>query len=438
MKKMLIKTRKGGASMFVVMFTVIILSIITLSFTRLIISEATKTSNTDLSQSAYDSALAGIEDAKVALLRYHACLDQGYRKGTASSSNECERLIYYMQEGIADQDCSTVANVLRREQSTDTHGVVVQETQKSTDSGNNSTMLQAYTCVTIQEELPDYRTTLTSNSRLRIIPIRSSVIDKVDKITLRWFSDVNATMAKKDSGSSKSFCGNDTFASYDDIFKLYPRGNCNGKEQAPPFLTVRLIQTDETFDLSELSSAKSANKTDTGQLYFLPSNTSCTTSIASTEWGKSADKAENKVTQVRCSESGDFWCSVDLALPETFKGYTTRSDANTYLLVSIPYGTPDTDLSAKIYAGSSLQQFTGVQARVDSTGRANDLYRRVETRVELVDTYFAYPEFEITMTGDPSGTLSKTFHATFNCWGADNGSKWGCSDTVEDADYSSW
>ena len=60
--------RRGGASIFIVAFTIIILSIIVLGFTRLIISEATKTSNTDLSQSAYDSALAGIEDAKIALL----------------------------------------------------------------------------------------------------------------------------------------------------------------------------------------------------------------------------------------------------------------------------------------------------------------------------------------------------------------------------------
>ena len=436
MKTILIKTKKGGASMFIVMFTVIVLSIITLSFTRLIISEATKTSNTDLSQSAYDSALAGVEDAKVALLRYHACLDQGKRKGSATSADECERLIYFMQEGIANQDCSTVERVLNREQSAENHSVVVQETQTSGEGGNNANMLQAYTCVTIQEDLKDYRTTLSSTSRLRIIPIRSAKIDQIDKINISWFSGVNYNTVKK-GGGDKTFCSSEEWS--DKIIKLNPKGGCKGKDQAPPMLTVRLIQTDEYFNLSELSASYSADRTDTGQLYFVPSNTAGDTSVQAADWGKSADKAENKTKRVRCATSGDFWCSVDMPLPSTFKGSTSRSDANTYLLVSIPYGVPETDLSVSVYAGGGIQDFTGVQARVDSTGRANDLYRRIETRVELVDTYFAYPEFEITMSGSPSKPLEKTFHATFNCWGADNGgAKWGCKDTVEDSDYSQW
>ena len=435
MKTILTKTKKGGASMFIVMFTVIVLSIITLSFTRLIISEATKTSNTDLSQSAYDSALAGVEDAKVALLRYHACLDQGKRKGTATSSDECERLIYFMQEGIANQDCSTVERVLNREQSAENHSVVVQETQTSGESGNNTNMLQAYTCVTIQEDLKDYRTTLDSSSRLRIIPIRSAVIDSIDKINIKWFSGVNYDMVKK-GGGDKAFCSSDEWS--DNIIKLYPKGQCNGKVQAPPILSVRLIQTDETFNLSELSASYAGNRTDTGQLYFVPNSTTGAT-IQKADWGKSADKGENKTIRTRCNTSGDFWCSVDMPLPNTFNNSTSRSDANTYLLVSIPYGVPETDLSVTVYAGGAVQDFTGVQARVDSTGRANDLYRRVETRVELVDTYFAYPEFEITMSGNPSQPLKKTFHATFNCWGADNGGdKWPCEETVEDGDYSQW
>jgi hypothetical protein len=63
--------------------------------------------------------------------------------------------------------------------------------------------------------------------------------------------------------------------------------------------------------------------------------------------------------------------------------------------------------------------FNGVQARVDSTGRANDLYRRVETRLDLNDTKFPYPEFEITMGGN--GDIRKSFYVTNNCWSSNNG-----------------
>ena len=209
MKKLLQKTKRGGASMFVVMFTMIILSIIVLGFTRLVISEATKTSNTDLSQSAYDSALAGVEDAKMALLKYHSCLDRGYR--SKANGNTCEQIIYNMQNGILKQDCSTVSSVLKREHNSSTEqSVVVQETQKSNQEGNNADMLQAYTCVTIKEDLEDYRTTLDSSSRLRIIPIRSANIDSINHIQIKWFSKVNYnTLQKSGVGSNaQRICGN--------------------------------------------------------------------------------------------------------------------------------------------------------------------------------------------------------------------------------------
>lgn len=437
MKKLLQKTKRGGASMFVVMFTVLILAIITLGFTRLIISEVTKTSNTDLSQSAYDSALAGIEDAKMALLQYHKCLDQGNRANSGSSN--CRQIISDMQAGIRNYDCSTVQKVLKRDQESDNHAVVVQETQHSYNGGNNADMLQAYTCVTIQEDLEDYRTTLNSTSRLRIIPIRSEYIDYIDRVELKWYSRVNYEILRQSSGGGEGnkFCGSSNVAS--DTLALYPLGSCSGGQQAPPTLTARLIQTDEYFDISELSASKASNQTDTGQLAFLPIYGNGN-NFDSSKWGESANKGENKLTQVKCDPSKTWFCTVDIKMPKTFKGSNTaRSDANTYLLVSIPYGAPETDISVQVFGhkdGSDVRfNFTGVQARVDSTGRANDLYRRIETRVELVDTYYAYPEFEITMLGGSGYTLKKLFDATFNCWNAENGSKWGCGDSSEYEQY---
>lgn len=462
MKKLLQKTKRGGASMFVVMFTMIILSIIVLGFTRLILSEATKTSNTDLSQSAYDSALAGVEDAKMALLQYHACLDKGYRADDTVNS-ACKEIIKDMQDGIAKQDCSTVANVLNREYTTTgtENAVVVQETQKSSDAGNNTNMLQAYTCVTIKEDLEDYRTTLDSSSRLRIIPIRAANIDSVNHVRIKWFSQVNFNQLYKASGGAEGqrICGNDymTRAGFNTL-KLYPLGKCVDEhthatgQQAPTTLAARLIQTDEWFDLSELSVARASDQTDTGQLYFVPTYSGGTNSIAASKWGESANKGENQPIRVNCG-SAAWFCTVDIDLPKTFKGNNARSDANTYLLVSIPYGSPETDLSVMVYSYDDVnycrsnpgdanrcvrQDFTGVQARIDSTGRANDLYRRVESRVELVDTYFAYPEFEITMRGGDTSHIKKTFDATFDCRYGDNGSISPCSWSDESEGYANF
>ena len=103
--------KKGATSIIATVFTIILFSIITIGFTRLILSEVLQTTNTSLSKSAYDSALAGVEDAKIALLKYHDCLNKGYN---ATSPGECGRIISFMQDGIRKQDCSTVANVLSR------------------------------------------------------------------------------------------------------------------------------------------------------------------------------------------------------------------------------------------------------------------------------------------------------------------------------------
>lgn len=422
MKKPILKTRRGGASMFIVMFTVIILSIITLSFTRVVLAEVLKTSNTDLSQSAYDSALAGVEDAKVALLKYHACLDNG--NTATSGTTECRDIIKAMQEGIKTRDCSTVSNVLKRN-TNDENGVIVQEVNSSVEKHTN--MLQAYTCVTIKEELQDYRTTLSSQSRLRIIPIRSADIDSIGYIRLKWFSDTNFSQIR----------GRDKYCS---AF-LYSLGSCDGSTQAPTTINVRLIQTDTTFNLSELSTSITQTRTDTGQLMLIPTKSGGSNSISADAWGDSANKADNKPNKVNCSRGTEFFCQVDIQLPRTFWNHLGRNDATTYLLVSIPYGNPETDISVMTYTtdGTSDEKFrrdfSGVQARVDSTGRANDLYRRVETRVELVDTYFAYPEFEITLTNSENDALNKSFYATFDCWNSNNGGKSTCLNSMENLTY---
>ena len=67
--------KKGAAAIYVVIFTATLLSIIALSFVRLMLSEMSRTTNYSLSQSALNSALAGIEDAKIVLLRYQNCMN---------------------------------------------------------------------------------------------------------------------------------------------------------------------------------------------------------------------------------------------------------------------------------------------------------------------------------------------------------------------------
>ena len=78
LKRCKLTFKKGAASFYVVAIATLILVIIATSFAAIIISEVSRTSNEDLSQSAYDSALAGIEDSELAFYNYQACKEQGY------------------------------------------------------------------------------------------------------------------------------------------------------------------------------------------------------------------------------------------------------------------------------------------------------------------------------------------------------------------------
>ena len=96
MKRIQQRFKKGVASFYIVAFSTLILVIVSASFATVILSEVTRTANEDLSQSAYDSALAGVEDAKVALLKYHQCLY------TQADSDECKNIREAMKKGMAE------------------------------------------------------------------------------------------------------------------------------------------------------------------------------------------------------------------------------------------------------------------------------------------------------------------------------------------------
>lgn len=416
-------TKRGAASLFVVIITIILLGVITLGFTRLILSEVSQTSNNDLSQSAYDSALAGIEDAKIALLRYHTCLSSGKVGKDSSTPGTCEALIYAMQRDIATNNCDTVSNALGRAQQEvegDTGGeVIVQETQDSSDRGNAEYMSQAYTCVTIKEDLDDYRTTLNSTNRLRIVPIRTANINAVASIDVEWYSETNHI----NNGGTNS----DQFKNSLNIYKDKLPPSSDSTKKTAPLISVKMIQTDKTFKLSELDASRSDNNTDIATLYLRPS-ASGSESISSAAVSQTSNKSvQNNPFDVHCEVRSPFYCKTNVVLPNTYKG-GERNNGTSFLILELPYGGSDTDISITLKdKDDNTLSFTGVQAKVDSTGRANDLYRRVESRIELSDTYFPYPEFAIQMTGSGNESdVEKLIWVTDNCWRSESGNVKNC------------
>ena len=412
MKKPLLKTKSGAAAFYVVIFTTLLLSVVVLSFVRLMVSEATKTTNDDLSKSAYDSALAGVEDAKIALVKYHQCLDQGYTANSTAENGSCAKIVWAMQNGAATGDCDVISKILGRNNYNGGE-VIVQEGQTALNSSDSNSvqMDQAYTCVKITEDLDVYRSTLTSANRVRLIPIRAADVNKITGIAFNWYNgDRNMTTDKDEAFES-------------DSNKLPTRDKYNSNNYIP-FVSFDLYQTDSAFSLGQLSVNNGDSGTDHVSLFLRPVKTVTTAGkYSASDLLNASDKANNSPLSVYCGdEVGTEKCHAMFQLPNAYSG-SERSTTTALLRVELPYGDVSTDFSIQLCTGTSYEtlcdtttNFVGVQAQIDATGRANDVYRRVDSRVELIDTNFPYPEFAVQLTGDSNETISKNFWVTNYCW----------------------
>ncbi len=93
-------------------------------------------------------------------------------------------------------------------------------------------------------------------------------------------------------------------------------------------------------------------------------------------------------------------------IPSLIEGSGSDDDKSVYLILNAFYNSASYRVT--LLRGSSSVDFDGVQPAVDSTGRANDLFRRVESRVQLHDTTFPFPRAAL----DIEGELCKDFMVT--------------------------
>lgn len=436
-----LKTKRGGVSLYIVVFMTLMFGVIALGFIRIVLNDAKETSNTDLYNSAYDSALAGIEDAKIALIKYHDCLSQGATPDSNASDGSCPKIVYEMQRSIAEDSCDVVQRVLARDQD-DKDGVIIQETQDQNDDNSTAYMEQAYTCVKITEETPNYLTTLTKSDNTRIVPIHSADLAGVGAIQFGWFSNANATDYANNAGKGDS--------------TKYMGGQLRGggTVYAPPVVTFEIFQTDTVsgnancpktggavpvtddspcFTIGELSTNNTNRSgTDHALLMLYPVKEDRNNTISAATVLDHSDKDNNDKIDIQCKpDNNGYYCNATIILPDTFR-HTQRATGTSFIKMTLPYDRPDTDISLFFCEGnggdcSKTKNLTGVQAAIDSVGRANDLYRRLEARVELVDLYYPYPEYALYLSGNSD--INKSFYVTRNCWRANNGDVGYCSNS---------
>lgn len=383
------RNEAGAVSIFVVILAMLIITVMTVSFLRLMTADLTQAGDNDLSQSAYDSAQAGVEDAKRALLRYQQVCSSTLSPATCTtlsdelSSNQCNYGVSLggvaIPEGLTDAP--------RR------YGEVkVQQTVRV-----DRQLDQAYTCVKMQLQTQDYIGSLAPGES-KLIPLVSRT--PFNSVTVRWYSGEDLT-------------NNAGTVSLPTTVSTMPSQTSYNPDR-PSIMRAQLVQFGETFTMEgfdTMTSNGTTTESNANTVFLYPiSGVGSTSSSFSALDARRANPGEETPQDtpsttphgVRCQTtiaSGGYACSMTLSLPTPVGG----SDANrtaflrlapyynaTHFQVILSNGDPATP--------SNIQRFDGVQPIVDSTGRANDMFRRIESRVELYNTNFPYPEGTIDIT----------------------------------------
>jgi len=373
--------QQGAVSLFVVIFATLLISIVTVSFVQLMLRDQQQSTANDLAQSAYDSAQAGVEDAKRLLI-----LDQACRNGTAASTVNCAAIASALTP--APGDTQTACNTLSA-------AGIVGETNGETiiqqSSGDSATQLnQAYTCVKVGVNTDDYKGNIDVNQS-DIIPLRG--VSAFTSIELSWFSRDDVAAEGEDDVEFPT-TGSDS--------SLPPEGS-EWPDNNPPLLRTQFMQMGGSFKLTDFDDSQPDNKSNANTLFLYPSATGLTMKDFALDARRSPSNSQQKV---QCHDSfldGEYACTVTITLPNPIDGNT--ADRNAYLRLTSLYN--GAHYSIKLKNGNETVRFSGVQPLVDSTGRANDVFRRVETRVELVGD-FTYPEAALDM----QGSLCKNFTVT--------------------------
>jgi Tfp pilus assembly protein PilX len=401
-------SQAGAVSLFVVIFATLLITVVTVSFLRLMINNQNQASNSDLSQSAYDSAQAGVEDAKRALLRYKTICE------ASNFGSDCDELAAQLET----DECNTalrIGGVVSTPTDGDTTAEVFVEQSQGVDDSDRI-LDQAYTCVTIVLKTDDYLGSLAPNES-KLVPLVGEDQNKddpnnviFDKVKVEWYSTEDLGSISSDGdvdlgGATRPLLSQEEWLA-----------------NRPSVLRTQFMQFGSTFLLTDFDATD--NGESNGNTVFLYPSSSPAAFDAEdpaddivltdrdsrkTVTGENpfpADASDTPIP-VQCKANiagGGYACASVLTLPNPIGG---DANARTAFLRLTPFYNA-THFRVTLYNGIELVKFDSVQPEVDSTGRANDLFRRLSSRVDLIDTNFPYPDSAV----DVSGNLCKNFTVT--------------------------
>lgn len=387
--------QRGAVSIFIVVFSALLITTITIVFIRIMIQNQMQATANDLSKSALDSANAGVEDAKRLVVMYN----QQCSSHSIANRTTCDSLLNLMggNDGKSTQ-CTTLQQA----------GVVGSPSDKEVlikQSEGDKELNQAYTCVKVQLNTFDYVGSLVQNTS-RLIPLKAEDGQKFTHIEIQWYSQKDFQADSLGSAHRNTVdLRRDLKLPTDSGTSVYP-----WTPHTPALMRLQLFQYGKTFSLDDFN-FKSNNAT----LFLVPSEVGLKKANFADDERLSSIRS-GVLSPIRCENTdfsaGEYACSATITLTTPKDASSDGTDRHAYLNVSEFYNTNTTFRVCLESCGNptdpSHPRFSGVQPIVDSTGRANTYFRRVQSRVEF--TKSSIPNVEATV--DITGSLCKAFQIT--------------------------
>jgi hypothetical protein len=362
---------RGVVSILTVMFFVILLSVMSVAFLRIMSDEQEQVIGDDLTKGALASARSGVEDAKRALL-YCRSLPAGPDKTSceaALNSTTCPG-VFGSASSLTTNLGITPANVVQ--------------------VGGNPELNQRYTCLKVQRDTADV-TGIAEENIGDLIELDTNGTG-FDTVTLSWhrFGNTYDGAAGLDSRFSAKFGGAASNWNPQTISWM----NASSVSY-PALLRVQLLEYGSGYNLTTLSQKQLT-------AYFLPASNGDTTANV----GGAIDSLTSGFNRGRyyalCTTTGDYSCSISLT------GITIDPAKRYFIRLSTKYRS--TNYRVELKSGGALGSrilLRDVQPIIDSTGAADDTYRRVITRIQYGTAgYYTDNALE---SGD---SLCKSFYVT--------------------------
>lgn len=384
------RTKESGAvSLFIVIFSAILITTVSIAFVRVMIQNQQAATTDDLSRSALDSAYAGIEDAKRAIVIYRTeCLDSS---GNVKDTPVCNKL----HDALTDPNsCSTIQDSGILPAAEGESEVVVKQSE------NDVQLQQAYTCVKVELDTLDVVGSVNSGSS-KMIPLRAN--GNFNQMTIEWYSQEDLIAAIENNPSLPA----DTSINLPvDVTELPKLGDWPSNR--PAMMRLQLIQYGDSFMLDDFDiNPNGGGPANTATLFLMPSSAQNPDLSFRRDYnGSGALQHAHCDPNFSADGSSDqFACSATISMQNPLGGSPTGKTA--FLRLNTIYNSGTTYRISLENNGSSVR-FNAVQPAIDSTGRANDLFRRIRSRVEIGTS--SIPAVDVAV--DSAGSFCKTFLVT--------------------------